>query len=50
MAKKSGTTSSKKGPAKAVEALKHDEAKRRNIPTAEYSAMHGRGDDDPQYS
>ncbi len=27
--------------AKSVETLVHDEAKRRNIPTAEYSAMHG---------
>ena len=37
MARKSRT----KTP-KSVETLVHDEAKRRNIPTAEYSAMHGR--------
>ncbi len=30
---------------KAVEALVHDEAKRKNIPTAEYSAMHGKGEE-----
>lgn len=32
MAKKQGTT-------KTVEALKHDEAKRKNIPTAEYQSV-----------
>jgi adenine-specific DNA-methyltransferase len=30
---------------KAVETLVHDEAKRKNIPTAEYSALHGKADD-----
>lgn len=27
---------------KSVESLVHDEGERKNIPTAEYSAMHGR--------
>jgi adenine-specific DNA-methyltransferase len=42
MAKKN----TKKGAAKAVEALTHAEAKRKNIPTAEYSAMRMAGDDE----
>ncbi|WP_367887040.1 site-specific DNA-methyltransferase [Pseudogemmatithrix spongiicola] len=42
---KSGTKLSAKATAKSVEAITHDEAKRKNIPTAEYSALHGKGDD-----
>jgi adenine-specific DNA-methyltransferase len=33
-------------PAKTVEAIKHGEAKRKNIPTAEYSAMHRAPDEE----
>ena len=40
MAKKSST-------AKTVETLKHDEAKRKNIPTAEYQSVAGEGAADP---
>ena len=31
---------------KSVEAIKHDDAKRKNIPTAEYSAMHRAPDEE----
>jgi adenine-specific DNA-methyltransferase len=43
MPKKPATNSTK--ATKAVETLVHDEAKRKNIPTAEYSALHGKADD-----
>ena len=33
--------------AKSVEALKHDEAKRRNIPTAEYQSVIQKADESP---
>jgi adenine-specific DNA-methyltransferase len=36
----------KRATPKSVEAIKHDEAKRKNIPTAEYSAMHRPPDDE----
>jgi adenine-specific DNA-methyltransferase len=31
---------------KSVETLKHEESKRKNIPTVEYQALHGKSDDD----
>ncbi len=40
MAKKPSTT-------KSVEALKHDEAKRKNIPTAEYQSVIQKADESP---
>src|SRR5712692_9030238 len=40
MAKKQPTT-------KTVEALKHEEAKRKNIPTAEYQSVMQKGEQDP---
>ena len=41
MAKKSPT-------AKTVEALKHEEATRKNIPTAEYQSVLQKGEQDPK--
>src|SRR2546425_2056768 len=42
MAKKSNSK-----PAKTVESLKHDEAKRKNIPTAEYQSVLQKNQQDP---
>ncbi|MBK7411517.1 MAG: DNA methylase, partial [Ignavibacteria bacterium] len=35
-----------KKPPKIVETLRHDDSKRKNIPTAEYQSMVQRGDKD----
>jgi adenine-specific DNA-methyltransferase len=42
--KKSGSSNTKGGTGKQVESLVHEGAKRRNIPTAEYQGMLGKGD------
>jgi adenine-specific DNA-methyltransferase len=40
--------SSGKSAGKSVEALNHKESKRKNIPTAEYQALHGKGEEQLQ--
>src|SRR5689334_24043823 len=42
--KKGGSSKSRAGTGKQVETLVHEGAKRRNIPTAEYQGMLGKGD------
>jgi adenine-specific DNA-methyltransferase len=48
MAKSAKGKGSAKQSGKTVEALSHKESKRRNIPTAEYQALHGKGEEQLQ--
>lgn len=47
MAKKTAAKSTPKGARKTVETLTHEEARRRNIPTAEYQSVMEKADQSP---